>query len=83
MQKFKDELQEIESFLATPEAYNTPDFAAKAKRASALREIIDLDAKISQLTANLEEAEALVDDPELGEIAREDIKAIKSEIETD
>lgn len=83
MQKFKDELQEIESFLATPEAYNAPDFAAKAKRASLLREIVDLDAKIAQLTANLEEAEALTDDPELGEIAREDVKNLKSEIEAD
>ena len=82
IEKYKDELRSIEDFLATPEAYSTPDFAAEAKRASTLREIIDLDTKITQLTANLEEAENLIDDPELGEIAREDIKSIKSEIET-
>ena len=46
LQKYKDELAEIEDFLAKPDAYNSPDFAAQAKRASLLREILDLDAKI-------------------------------------
>ena len=68
IQKYKDELKEIEDFLAKPDAYNSPDFAVKSKRGSMLREIIDLDAKITQMNANLEEAEALVNDPELGEI---------------
>ena len=79
--KYKDELKEIEDFLGKPDAYNSSDFAAKSKRASLLREIIDLDAKITQMTANLEEAESLVNDPELGEIAREDVKNLKEEIE--
>ena len=82
LQKYKDELSEVESFLAAPEAYNKPDFAAKSKRAAILREIIDLDSKITKYTASLEEAEALVNDPELGDIAREDIKTLKSEIDT-
>ena len=82
IQKFKDELQEIEAFLATPEAYNTPDFASKAKRASVLREIIDTDEEIAKLTKNLEEAEVLINDPELGEMAHEDIKNIKVALDT-
>ncbi|MBR2710507.1 peptide chain release factor 1 [Candidatus Saccharibacteria bacterium] len=82
LQKYKDELSEVESFLAAPEAYSKPDFAAKSKRAAVLREIIDLDNKITKYTASLEEAEALVNDPELGDIAREDIKILKSEIDT-
>ena len=79
--KYKDELKEIEDFLGKPDAYNSSDFAAKSKRASLLREIVDLDAKITQMTANLEEAESLVNDPELCEIAREDVKNLKEEIE--
>ena len=79
--KYKDELKEIEDFLGKPDAYNSSDFATKSKRASLLREIVDLDAKITQMTANLEEAESLVNDPELGEIAREDVKNLKEEIE--
>ena len=81
IQKYKDELNEIESFLSKPDAYNSPDFTTKSKRASLLREIVDLNAKLEQYKANLEEAEALVNDPDLGEIAREDIKNLKSEIE--
>lgn len=81
-QKYKDELASIEAFLAKPNAYNDPDFAAKSKHASLLHEIIELDTKINQLKNNLSEAEALVNDPELSEIAKEDIKNIKQELES-
>lgn len=80
IEKFKAELNEIETFLASPDAYSNPDFAAKGKRASILREIIELDTKISQSEANLEEAESLANDPELGEMAREDAARLKDEI---
>lgn len=78
--KFKDELQQIEDFLARPDAYNSPDFAAKNKRANILREIIELSNKIEHFSTGLTEAEALVNDPELGEIAKEDIVNLKTEI---
>ena len=78
--KIKDELQEIEDFLATPDAYSNPDFAVRAKRATVLREIIDLDSKINQLETNLKEAEALSSDPELGDIAKEDAERLQAEI---
>ncbi len=80
IEKIKAELVEIEGFLASPDAYNNPDFAAKAKRASTLREIVELDAKISTEEANLKEVESLASDPDLGEIAREDIERLKTEI---
>jgi len=81
--KLKDELTEIETFLASPDAFSSSDFATKAKRASLLREIIELDTKINTAKSNLEEAEALATDPELGEIAKEDIKSLKAAIEED
>ena len=81
IQKFKAELNEIENFLAQPDAYNHPDFAAKGKRASILREIIELNDSIEDFSANLAEAESLVNDPELGEIAREDVSSLKIKIE--
>ena len=37
IQKIKDELSDIEAFLAKPDSYSHPDFAAKAKRASTLK----------------------------------------------
>ena len=81
-QKFEAELNEIEDFLSKPDAYNHPDFAAKSKRAAILREILDLNSKIEQLSTNLSEAESLTNDPELGEIAREDVNTLKTAIDT-
>lgn len=80
IEKIKAELNELEAFLATPDAYSNPDFAAKAKRASTLREIVELATKITTEESNLEEAESLTGDPDLGEIAREDVARLKAEI---
>ncbi len=80
MQKFKDELKIIEDFLAEPEAYSSPDFAAKGKRAALLREILETDAKLTKAHEELREAEELTSDPELSEIAREDVSRLKTEI---
>ena len=81
LSKIKAELDEIEAFLATPDAYAHPDFAAKAKRANILKEILELDKKIKKDTENYEEAKSLVNDPDLGEIARSDIETLEKEIE--
>ncbi len=80
LEKFKIELTGIEEFLAKPDAFSSPDFASKSKRANLLREIINLSDKIATDKKNLEEAEFLVNDPELGEMAREDVKSLKEEI---
>lgn len=79
-EKLKAELQEIESFLAQPDSYSDSSFAAKAKRASLLREIFELNNKIIADEQNLKEAELLASDPELGEIAKDDIERLKVEI---
>ena len=78
LDKIEDELKEIEEFLAEPDAYSKPEFAAKSKRATVLREIIDLNKKIIQYNKNLEEAESLLNDPELGEVAKDDAENIKN-----
>lgn len=80
LKKFEEELGEIEDFLAKPDAYAAKDFAAKSKRAGILREILELNKKIVQFSENLTEAENLVNDAELGELAREDVARLKTEI---
>lgn len=80
LEKYKEELSIIEEFLAQPEAYADSEFAAKSKRAMTLREIVELSQKIEQLKSNLKEAEELVNDAELGEMAREDAEKLKIEI---
>ena len=80
LENFKEELRQIEDFLAQPDAYADSEFAAKSKRANTLREILDLNKKIERLKANLEEANSLLNDPELGEIAKEDSEKLKNEL---
>ena len=80
LEKFEEELAEIEKFLARPDAYADVEFASKSKRATLLREILDLNKKIAQFEANLTEAEALLNDPELGEIAKDDAENLKNEL---
>ena len=81
LSKYEEELRGIEDYLAQADAYSRPDFATKNKRASVLRNIIELDQKIKHLSRSLSEAEDLANDPELGEIAKEDIATLKKQIE--
>ena len=48
LSKIKAEAEEIEAFLSQPDSYAKPDFAAKAKRANILKEILALDEKIKK-----------------------------------
>lgn len=80
IEKFKTELEDVEAFLASPNAYSQPDFAEKAKRANLLREIVELAEKIEKNKKSLQEAEDLSSDPELGEMAREDVARLRQEI---
>lgn len=83
LQKYENELKEIEEFLAKPDAYSDPDFAAKSKRAVTLREILELDQKIKTYENSLAEAKELINDPELGDIAKDDIENLTRKIESD
>lgn len=82
LSKIKAEKKEIEEFLGRPDAYTDPSFPTKAKRASILQEIIDLDQEIARLENNLREARALSSDPELGEIAKSDVETITKDLES-
>ena len=79
----EEELSRIEEFLAQPDAYADAEFASKSRRANTLREILDLDKQIAQLKRNLDEANSLLNDPELGEMAQEDAENLKKTIEED
>ena len=83
LEKLEEELSRIEEFLAQPDAYADAEFAGKSKRANTLREILDLNKKIVQLKSNLDEANSLLNDPELGEMAQEDAENLKKTIEED
>ena len=80
LKKYEDEKQEINEFLARPDAYSSPDFAAKSRRLSELDEIIGLINETEKLKQNLEEAKELFSDPELGEMAHDDAKNAEAKI---
>ena len=73
LQKYKDEKIEITEFLAKPNAYADPNFAAKSKRLSELNDILDTATAIDQLKNSIKESKELFSDPELGELARADV----------
>lgn len=79
-QKFADEKAEIEAFLAEPEAYMDPDFAAKSRRLSEINEILGMAHEIEQTKQNLAEAKDLINDPELGELATADVEALTQKL---
>ncbi len=81
-QKFETERDEIEAFLAQPEAYAAPDFAEKSRRLAEINGILDLVRQIEQAEKNLAEATELINDPELGEMAREDVRVLGLNIDT-
>ncbi|MDO5475043.1 MAG: peptide chain release factor 1 [Candidatus Saccharibacteria bacterium] len=78
---FENELKELEGFLSKPDSYSDPEFATKSKRANTIREIISLYQKIEQYEKNLVDSKALLNDPELGEIARADIEETEKNLE--
>lgn len=80
-QKFEVEKAEIENFLAQPEAYAAPDFAEKSRRLAEINEILELVAQVGQAKRNLEEATELINDPELGEMAREDVRLLELKVD--
>ncbi len=80
-QKFEQEKSEIESFLAQPEAYAAPDFAEKSRRLAEIEGILGLAREIEQAKRNLAEASELVHDPELGQMAQEDVRVLGLKIE--
>lgn len=81
-QKLQNERGEIEKFLAQPGAYAAADFAEKSRRLAEINDVLQLVEKINRTKQRVVEAEELVDDAELGEMAREDLESAKMELAT-
>lgn len=75
------EKQEIEAFLSKPDAYADADFAAKSKRGAELAAIFELKGQIEADEKALVEAKELLNDAELGELARDDVDNLTSKLE--
>jgi len=76
-----EEAEKITVFLADPNAYMSEDFASKSKRLSEISEIINIDKEIKQCEAHIKDAEELLGDAELSEMAKLDIEENQAKIE--
>ncbi|MBQ9029697.1 peptide chain release factor 1 [Candidatus Saccharibacteria bacterium] len=80
LKKFEDEKAEITAFLAEPDAYAKPDFAAKSRRLSELDDILATAREIEKTRQAIQEAETLLSDAELGELARADLNELSQKL---
>ena len=80
LKKYEDEKEEITKFLAEPDAYSKPDFAAKSRRLSELDEILTTAAEVAKTKQGITEAETLLSDPELGELAKSDLETLNQKL---
>ncbi|MCL2444672.1 peptide chain release factor 1 [Candidatus Saccharibacteria bacterium] len=81
IEKLEAEMSELEGFLSAPGAYADKEFGAKNRRFAELKGLIEVGKRRELLEKNLVEARGLVDDAEIGEIAKIDIAEIEEELE--
>ena len=74
------ELTQLNQFLENPKAYLESDFAAKSKRKAEVESILDLKNEISRAEQQIKDDEAIVSDPELGEMAKLEIQELTEKI---
>ena len=74
------ELTQLNQFLENPKAYLESDFAAKSKRKAEVELILDLKNEITRAEQQIKDDEAIVSDPELGEMAKLEIQELTEKI---
>lgn len=80
-QKFRDEFTDIAGRMTDASLFGTPEMIALAKRQSELNPLIDLYDKRRTLADHLAQSQEMAGDPELGELAREEIPGLEAELE--
>ena len=74
------ELTQLNQFLENPKTYLESDFAAKSKRKAEVESILDLKKEINRAEQQIKDDEAIVSDPELGEMAKLEIQELTEKI---
>ena len=74
------ELTQLNQFLENPKAYLESDFAAKSKRKAEVESILDLKNEITRAEQQIKDDEAIISDPELGEMAKLEIQELTEKI---
>jgi peptide chain release factor 1 len=79
-QKFRDEYAEIAERMTDSSLFGTQEMIKLAKRQSEIRPIIDLYDTRAKLRVELADSRELVNDPEMGELAREEIPVLEEQL---
>jgi peptide chain release factor 1 len=74
------ELTQLNQFLENPKAYLESDFAVKSKRKAEVESILDLKNEITRAEQQIKDDEAIISDPELGEMAKLEIQELTEKI---
>ncbi len=78
----EQEKADLTVFLATPDAYASPDFGSKNRRLSELDDLISAGTRQLQLTQQISEAKELIaSGDELAELAKEELPQLEQELE--
>ncbi|MFI5240511.1 MAG: peptide chain release factor 1 [Candidatus Saccharimonadia bacterium] len=78
--KYRDEYSSITSRLNEPDIFSSPDYAKLSKRQGELQELIALYDNKAKLVQELREARELANDPEMADLAAEEIAELQSRL---
>jgi peptide chain release factor 1 len=81
-QKIRGEFEDIAGRMTDASLFGTPEMVKLAKRQAELSPLIDLYDKRKTLVDHLDQSREMASDPELGELAREEIPELEAELET-
>jgi peptide chain release factor 1 len=80
-QKFRAEYDELAGRMTDQSLFGTPEMVKLAKRQSEILPIIELYNQRAKLSDDLDQSRALLADPEMADLAREDIPALEAQLE--
>ena len=80
--KLEQELEELDAFLAQPDAYNDPSIGAKTKRQAEVKNILELVEEKSEKSAQLKDAEEMSrgDDSDMAELAKDEVETLTASL---
>ena len=79
--KFRQEFTELADRMTDPSLFGTPEMVKVAKRQAELTPLIELYDRRRKLEDDLANSRKLIDDPELGDLARDEIPGLEEALE--
>src|SRR5690348_11526807 len=80
-EKFRSEYAEIAERMTDASLFGTPEMVKLAKRQSEITPLIDLYDRRAKVVADLQSSKEALDDPELAELARDEIPELEQELD--